>query len=119
MKHDDHISSSLVDILLFYVRFRYLSASEGLAYLFLAGLADQHDSGYVDYAQMSELFGHSKNRCRSYVYRLRRYGLIEGARSDGHGGACYKPSIPMEGADGQQCSVDAPANSQLMIELTR
>lgn len=94
MSDDEHDPSNVVDILLFYLRFRYLSATECLLYLVLCGISDRASGGYVTLGRLSRLMGRSISRCRSYINRLKRYGLIGHVVSDGHGGICFKIEIP-------------------------
>lgn len=104
--------SEVVDLLLFYVRFRYLSSIEGFTYLFLMSIADRGACGHIDYSRMAEIFGRSKCRCRSYVYRLKRYGLIEGAMADGNGGAYFRLAIPTFSSSTDTGPPDQPDKDQ-------
>jgi len=94
MSADRNETSNVVDILLFYLRSRYLSATECLLYLVLCGVAGRAHGGYVTLRSLSRLLGRSVSRCRIYMNRLRRYGLIGHVVSDGHGGVSFKIVIP-------------------------
>ncbi len=94
MSVDGKETSGVLDILLFYFRSRYLSASECLLYLVLFGVAGKERDGYVTLRSLSRLLGRSVSRCRSYINRLKRYGLIGHVASDGHGGVSFRIVIP-------------------------
>ncbi|NNE34848.1 MAG: hypothetical protein HKN13_06410 [Rhodothermales bacterium] len=94
MSDDGNESSGVVDILLFYLRSRYLSATECLLYLVLCGVAGGELDGYVSLRSVSRLLGRSISRCRIYMNRLKRYGLIGHVMSDGHGGVSFRIVIP-------------------------
>jgi hypothetical protein len=82
--------AKLIDILLFYLRFRYLSATECLVYLFLYCSADRTGSGYVSQAVLSRRLGRSSGRCRWYLNRLKRHGLIDMIQDDAFGGIKFR-----------------------------
>ena len=94
MSADRNETSNVVDILLFYLRSRYLSATECLLYLVLCGVAGRARDGYVTLRSLSRLLGRSISRCRIYMNRLKRYGLIGHVMSDGHGGVSFRIVIP-------------------------
>ena len=94
MSNDREETTSLVDILLFYLRSRYLSATECLLYLVLCGISGRARVGYVTVASLSRVLGRSVSRCRTYINRLKRYGLIGHVVSDGHGGISFRIVSP-------------------------
>ena len=59
MSADRNETSNVVDILLFYLRSRYLSATECLLYLVLCGVAGRAHGGYVTLRSLSRLLGRS------------------------------------------------------------
>lgn len=67
----------VIETLLFYLRHRYLAATECLLFLFLYEMADEAGCGYVNAAGLAKRLGRSRGRCRSYLRRLERHGLIE------------------------------------------
>jgi hypothetical protein len=83
----------LIDTLLFYLRYRYLSATECLVYLLLYFSADRTGCGYVNQAALSKRLGRSRGRCRSYLNRLKRHGLIDTIEHDACGGANFTLEI--------------------------
>ena len=85
--------AEVIDILLFYLRCHYLSATECLVYLFLYCSADPTGSGYVDQVVLSRRLGRSRGRCRSYLNRLKRHGLIDTIEHDACGGAYFRLEI--------------------------
>lgn len=89
----------LIETLLFYLRFRYLSATECLVYLFLYGIADRAGRGYVSRAALSKRFGRSRGRCQGYLHRLRRHGLVAAAHSDDCGGTYFKLEMALTGSE--------------------
>ena len=75
----------VIETLLFYLRHRYLAATECLLFLFLYEIADEAGCGYVSAARLAKRFGRSRARCRSYLRRLERHGLIEIVRDHRRG----------------------------------
>ena len=92
----------VVDVLLFYLRSRYLSATECLLYLVLYGISGRARVGYVSVASLSRVLGRSISRCGLYINRLKRYGLIGHVMSDGQGGVSFRIVIPVNCANASQ-----------------
>lgn len=115
MSVDGKETSGVVDILLFYLRSRYLSATECLLYLVLCGAAGRSRDGYVTLRSLSRLLGRSVSRCRIYMNRLRRYGLIGHVTSDGNGGVSFRIVIPESCAKTPQFSQTGGPKSTLDI----
>lgn len=80
----------MIELLLFYLRHRYLSATECLVFLWLQELADESGCGNVHITNLANDLGRSRSRCRGYLKRLERHGLIETLRDHGSDCSVYR-----------------------------
>jgi DNA-binding MarR family transcriptional regulator len=80
----------VLEILLFYLRHRYLAATECLLLLCLYEIADEAGCGYVNAASLAERLGRSRTRYQRYLKRLERHGLIETVRDRRRGGDFFR-----------------------------
>lgn len=91
MAHGERNSTSnIIEALLFYLRYRYLSATECLLFLCLYGMADESGRGHVCSLNLAKRLGRSQSRCRAYLNRLERHGLIETTRDHNGSGNFYR-----------------------------
>lgn len=76
----------VIETVLFYLRHRYLAATECLLFLCLYEMADEGGRGYVSATSLAKCLGRSPGRCRTYLKRLERHGLLQtGREPDLHG----------------------------------
>ncbi len=80
----------VIETLLFYLRHRYLSATECLVFLWLHEIADEAGCGNVHATNLAEELGRSRSRCRNYLKRLEHHGLIEALRDGRCGRSFYR-----------------------------
>lgn len=80
----------IIETLLFYLRHRYLSATECLLFLYLYGMTDETGCGRVSSPSLSKRFGRSRSRCRGYLKRLERHGLIKTVPHHSRGGDFFR-----------------------------
>lgn len=88
----------MIETLLFYLRHRYLAATECLLFLCLREMADDTGSGYVDAMSLAERLGRSPGRCRIHLRRLERHGLLQTARAPNVHGFHYQLETAVTGA---------------------
>lgn len=77
----------------------YLTATECLALMYLGSIAAADGRGHVYFGEMAFQFGRVQSRCRHYLRRPKRYGIIEWLVPDGCGGAEFKLFVPIDGSD--------------------
>ena len=82
----------ILETLMFYLRHRYLSATECLLLLYLHGIADHEGFGYVTSENLATRLGRSRRRCQGYLKRLERHGLLSAARP----GSSHGPGFQLE-----------------------
>ena len=82
--------NQLLETLFFYLRHRYLSATECLLFLYLHAIADREGFGYVTPENLATRLGRSHRRCRGYLKRLERHGLLSAARPGSSHGSGFQ-----------------------------
>lgn len=91
--------SKLFDRDLLCFKQHYLTATECLALMYVRCIAARDGRGHVHFAEMAFQFGRVESRCRHYLRRPQRYGIIEWLEPDGCGGAEFKLFVPIADCD--------------------
>lgn len=107
----------IIETLLFYLRHRYLSATECLLFLYLYGMTDEAGCGRVSSPSLSKRFGRSRSRCRGYLKRLERHGLIKTVPDHSRGGDFFRlEAAVLDAASETAYSRDPASTSELGSE---